>query len=165
MNPAKGVMFNQIADDRDHMGFKLPTLDTISYGKGLERPVYFCTGKPQGVMQYKNRATGIASTAGKYASAFALGSRALQRYYPDYCTMLQKKAVEAYEWGKANPGACQTAPCRAPYFYEEDNWVDDMELAATQLYRLTGDGAYLHDAITYGQAEPVVPWMGAEGAG
>jgi endoglucanase len=164
MNPGNGVMFNQIADDRDHMGFKLPTLDTISYGKGLERPVYFCTGNPQGVLQYKNRSTGIASTAGKYASAFALGSETLQRYYPDFCAILRTRAVEAYEWGKANPGVCQTAPCRAPYFYEEDNWVDDMELAATQLYRLTGDSAFLHDAMQYGQAEPVVPWMGADGA-
>ncbi len=164
MNPGYGMMFNQIADDRDHMGFKLPTLDSISYGKGLERPVYFCTGEPQGVMQYKNRSTGIASTAGKYASAFALGSKTLTRYYPEFSTRLRTKAVEAYEWGKANPGVCQTAPCRAPYFYEEENWVDDMELAATQLYSLTGDSSYHRDAMQYGGAEPVVPWMGADGA-
>ena len=36
MNPGKDFMFNQIADDRDHLGFRLPTEDTISYGKGLE---------------------------------------------------------------------------------------------------------------------------------
>jgi len=164
MNPEKGVMFNQIADDRDHIGFKLPTRDTANYGKGRERPVYFCTGRPQGVMKYKNRTTGIASTAGKYSSAFALGSQTLQRYDPGYAALLRTKAVDAYSWGKSNPGVCQTAPCRAPYFYEEDNWVDDMELAATQLFRLTGDSTYLPEAVQYGQAEPVVPWMGADGA-
>jgi len=47
------------------------------YGKGLERPVYFCTGKPQGLGKYKNRATGVASTAGKFSSAFALGYQLL----------------------------------------------------------------------------------------
>src|SRR4030066_1725355 len=44
MNPEKDMMFNQIADDRDHRGFRMPNEDTISYGRGLERPVYFCTG-------------------------------------------------------------------------------------------------------------------------
>ena len=164
MNPSPRVMFNQIADDRDHMGFKLPDQDTISYGKGRERPVYFCTGQPQGIFQYKNRATGIASTAGKYASAFALGSILLERYDTSFSQLLRVKAVDAYAWGKENPGVCQTAPCRAPYFYEEDNWVDDMELAGTQLFRITGDTTYLADATRYAAMEPVVPWMGADGA-
>jgi endoglucanase len=166
MNPDNEVMFNQIADDRDHVGFKLPSLDTINYGKGkgLGRPVYFCTGRPQGVFQYKNRATGIASTAGKFASSFALGSEVLHTYYPAYSATLRTKAVDAYAWGKANPGVCQTAPCRAPYFYEEDNWTDDMELAATQLYRLSGDNTYLTDAQHFAEMEPITPWMGADGA-
>jgi endoglucanase len=166
MNPGKEVMFNQIADDRDHIGFKLPSLDTINYGKGkgLGRPVYFCTGTPQGLFQYKNRATGIASTAGKFASAFALGAGVLERYYPAFSTTLRTKAADAYTWGKKNPGVCQTAPCRAPYFYEEDNWADDMELAAMQLYRLSGDSSYLIEAYHFAQLEPVVPWMGADGA-
>jgi len=78
MNPEYGFMFNQIADDRDHRKFTLPTLDSISYGKNLERPVYFVTGKPQGLAKYKNRTTGVSSTAAKYASAFALGSEVLK---------------------------------------------------------------------------------------
>lgn len=32
MNPSKDLMFNQIADDRDHLGFRLPTQDTVNYG-------------------------------------------------------------------------------------------------------------------------------------
>jgi endoglucanase len=164
MNPRAGLMFNQVADDRDHMGFRLPTEDSTNYGKGLERPVYFCSGTPQGLMAYKNRTTGIASTAAKFSSAFALGSRVLEKYYPDFAAMLERKAVEAYSWANAHPGVCQTAPCRAPYFYEEENWVDDMELAATQLYQRSGDTSYRHDAVRFGQTEPVVPWMGVDGA-
>ena len=37
MHPSDDWMFNQIADDRDHLGFRLPTEDTVSYGKGKER--------------------------------------------------------------------------------------------------------------------------------
>ncbi|HEX2394942.1 MAG TPA: glycoside hydrolase family 9 protein, partial [Bacteroidales bacterium] len=120
MNPDSGQMYNQIADDRDHQGYRLPNNDRVNYGKGLERPVYFCTGNTQGLFQYKNRATGIASTAGKFASAFALGSDVLKEFDPSFSKLLQAKAINAWEFGKANPGACQTAPCVAPYFYEED---------------------------------------------
>ncbi|MCX6152076.1 MAG: glycoside hydrolase family 9 protein [Ignavibacteriales bacterium] len=166
MNPKNEMMFNQLADDRDHALYDLPTVDKVDYGKGpgLGRPVYFCTGEPQGVFKYKNKATGIASTAGKYASAFALGSDILKIFYPEFAKMIQRKSVEAYEFGKKNPGVCQTAPCKGSYYYEEDNWVDDMELAAAQLYKITGNKKYLTDAISFGKKEPVTPWMGADTA-
>ena len=166
MNSSAEEMYNQLADDRDHIGFKLPHNDTADYGlgKGQGRPVYFCTGKPQGSEQNKNRATGIASTAGKYASAFALGSRLLEKYDPEFAAKIRKKAFDAYEHGRQHPGVCQTAPCISPYFYEEDNWVDDMELAAAQLYVLTREEKYLNDATAYGKQEPVTPWMGADTA-
>ncbi|MGE5363911.1 MAG: glycoside hydrolase family 9 protein [Bacteroidota bacterium] len=164
MNPENEIMFNQIADDRDHAGFRLPNLDSVSYGKGLERPVYFCTGEVQGLFKYKNMATGIASTAGKFSSAFALGAELLKKYYPEFSEKINKKAVEAYNYGKKHPGACQTAPCKSPYYYEEDNYVDDMELAAVQLFRKTNDKNYLKDAAGFGEKEPVTPWMGADTA-
>lgn len=159
MNPNKELMFNQLADDRDHLGFRLPTLDTVSYGRGRERPVYFCTGTPQGVFKYKNRSTGIASTAGKYSSAFAAAAQILEPWYPEFSKTLRPKALEAYEKGKEYPGVCQTAPCRAPYFYEEDNWVDDMQLAAIELYRLHNNATFFDDAKKFGEQEPVTPWM------
>jgi endoglucanase len=159
MNPSRDMMFNQIADDRDHLGFRLPSLDTVNYGRGKERPVYFCTGQPQGLFKYQNRATGIASTAGKFASAFGLGSKIFASWDTAFSARLRVKAIEAYEYGLQHPGVCQTAPCRAPYFYEEDNWVDDMELAAAQLYRLTSEKRYLHDLQHFGAQEPVTPWM------
>ncbi|MDF7819649.1 glycoside hydrolase family 9 protein [Runella sp. MFBS21] len=167
MNPAKDVMFNQIADDRDHAGMRLPTKDSVVYNRqwGLGRPVYMVTGQPQGLFKYKNRTTGVASTAGKYASAFALGSQLLSKYYPDFSKKILQKALDAYDFGKRFPGVCQTAPGRAPYFYEEDNYVDDMELAAAQLYQLNSSTpTYLNDAVNFGKAEPTTPWMGADTA-
>lgn len=164
MNPEKDLMFNQIADDRDHMGFRLPNEDTISYGKGLERPVYFATGKPQGIFKYQNRSTGLASTAGKFASAFALASELLKNYYPELSVTLLQKSIEAFELGKKYPGVCQTAPCRAPYFYEEENFKDDMELAASQLFLVTKNNSFLKDGITFGKEEKIIPWMGADTA-
>ena len=166
MNPQNEVMFNQIADDRDHAGFKLPSLDSVDYGmgKGKERAVYFVTGNPQGVFKYKNRTTGVASTAAKYASAFALGSEILKKYYPQFSYMISAKAKEAYEFGLKYPGICQTAPCKSPYFYEEDNYVDDMELAAAQLYKKENDKKYLTDAVEFGRSETSTPWMGSDTA-
>jgi peptidoglycan/xylan/chitin deacetylase (PgdA/CDA1 family) len=164
MNPDSGQMYNQIADDRDHTGFRLPNRDKAGYGKGLERPVYFCNGKTQGVFSYKNRTTGIASTAGKFASAFALAASIFKDIDPAFSKKLQMKAVDAWEFGKRSPGACQTAPCVAPYFYEEDNWADDMELAGIALYELTRDSRYLEEAVLCGRQEPTTPWMGADTA-
>jgi len=165
MFPSDTEMYNQLADDRDHVYFDLMTNDSSDYGwgKGRERPVYPCTGRPQGLFQFKNRSTGYASTAGKYASAFALGSRLLTRDSA-FASVLRHKAVAAYELGRRYPGVCQTAPGRSPYFYEEDNWVDDMELGAAELHALTGQERYLAQAAEYARSEPVTPWMGADTA-
>ncbi|WKN31109.1 glycoside hydrolase family 9 protein [Porifericola rhodea] len=162
MNPAPGEMYNQIADDRDHAGYRLPNHDEVSYGKGKERPVYFITGKPQG-LKYKNRATGVASTAGKFASAFAL---AAQIFEDDtaFSSLLQQKARDAFAFGESKPGVSQTAPGNAPYFYEEDNWVDDMELAAAELYHLSHEPKWLDKGVSYGKREVSTPWMGADTA-
>ena len=164
MNPQPGIMYNQIADDRDHIGFRFPNNDTAHYGKGLESPVYFCTGKPQGLFKYKNRTTGIASTAGKFASAFAKGAAVFEKIDPVYSKLLYSRAVEAFRFGLDNPGVCQTAPGTAPYFYEEDNWVDDMELAAIELYKVTKETRYLNYSLEFGRKEEVTPWMGSDTA-
>ncbi len=164
MNPGPDRMYNQIADDRDHIGFRFPDKDTANYGKGRERPVYLCTGKPQGLFKYKNRTTGIASTAGKFSSAFALGAEVYRNIDPDFSGRLKQKAIEAFDYGLRNPGACQTAPGTAPYFYEEDNWVDDMELAASELFNLTQDKKYMDFAVEFGRQEITTPWMGKDTA-
>jgi peptidoglycan/xylan/chitin deacetylase (PgdA/CDA1 family) len=164
MNPVPGIMYNQIADDRDHIGFRFPNADTANYGKGKERPVYFCTGKPQGLFKYKNRSTGIASTAGKFSSAFAKGAQVFEHTDPQYSRLLLTKAIQAFDFGLDNPGVCQTAPGTAPYFYEEENWTDDMELAAIELYNLTKEMKYFNYALQFGRKEIVTPWIGSDTA-
>ncbi len=164
MNPSPGLFFNQIADDRDHRGFRLPTEDTVDYGRGKQRPVYFINGLPQGIYQHRNRTNGSASTVAKFASSFALGAQLMKKYYPDFSELIGRKAADAYDYAASHPGVSQTAPCRAPYFYEEDNWTDDAELAAVHLYFLTGKKHYLDEAAHYGRQEPVTPWLGADTA-
>lgn len=164
MNPSPLVMYNQVADDRDHLGFRLPTEDTVSYGWNRDRPVYPCTGTPQGSAQFRNRSTGIASTAGKFASAFAYGSLCFRAIDSSYSSLLLEKARVAFALGVSHPGVCQTAPHRAPYFYEEENWVDDMELGAAALFESTGDTAYMEQAVLFGRREPVSPWIIADTA-
>jgi len=166
MHPHDNWLFHQLADDRDHHGFRLPTKDSVDYGvgPGLGRPVYFATGRPQGLGKYRNRSDGVANIAGKFASAFALGAWLHRGRDTAYSARLRDKAFSAYRMGLAQPGVCQTAPNREPYFYEEDNWTDDMELAASALYRLTGDSAYYRQSLQFGRQEKVTPWMGADTA-
>jgi hypothetical protein len=166
MFPSDSEMYNQLADDRDHAFPDLLVNDSSEYGwgKGRERPVYPCTGRPQGLFQGKNRSTGYASTAGKYASAFALGAALLVQREPRFAATMRRKAIAAYALGKRYPGVCQTAPGRSPYFYEEDNWADDMELGAAELFALTRERAYFDEGLKYAEMEPVTPWMGADTA-
>lgn len=168
MNPEPGEMYNQIADDRDHVGMRVPSDDQADYGwgKGGFRPVWYCSGEPQqrGRRGDRNKTTGVASTAGKFASDFALGAEILRPFYPEFAEKIGAKAQAAYDAGVAKPGVCQTASVVSPYIYEEDNWVDDMELAAYEMYRRTGDKKYRTEAIEYARREPVTPWMGADSA-
>lgn len=166
MNPSDSLFLNQIADDRDHKFYGLPADDTADYGwgPGKQRPVYPCSGKPYGLKKYKNRSTGLASSLGKFASSFALGSEVFSEIDPAFASDLLRRSKIAYKIGKDNPGACQTAPCVSPYFYEEDNYADDMELAAATLNSIASDPTLLNDAVDFGRMEPVTPWMGADSA-
>ena len=80
MHPKDDWMFNQIGDDRDHMGMRIPKEDTNYYGKGFERPVYFVSGEPQQRGKFMNNTTGTSSTAAKFASAFALAHIFYERH-------------------------------------------------------------------------------------
>ena len=166
MHPRKDWLFNQLADDRDHVGFRLPNYDSADYGLGKARgrPVYFATGAPQGLFKYKNRSTGLASAAGKFSSAFALAAQLYQKTDPSFSALMGDKSASAYQLGLDKPGVTQTAPGRAPYFYEEDNWTDDMELAAASLFGLTKNKKYLQHSLQYSSQETVTPWMGADTA-
>jgi peptidoglycan/xylan/chitin deacetylase (PgdA/CDA1 family) len=166
MNPKPDLMFNQLGDDRDHMGMRIPKEDS-SYGKGFERPVYFNSGKPQVRGKYMNATTGTASTAGKFSSAFSLASETYRAFDTAYANLLRHKAREALNFADRKPGVSQTASVRSPYIYAEDNWVDDMELAQASYYhlnRLISSESYPQSAYNYAKQEPITPWLGADTA-
>ena len=174
MHPQRDWMFNQIGDDRDHAGMRIPKEDTF-YGKGIERPVYFLSGQPQQRGKFMNNTKGTASTAGKFSSAFSLGSE----LFADsaYRALLFERASSAYQFGKQSPGNAQTASVKSPYIYEEDNWVDDMELACAVAYsaykKYFSNVGYLDFlnpdkkldcAYEYAVKEPTTPWLGKDTA-
>lgn len=160
MNPTENEMYNQIADDRDHSGLRLPTTDTLGgYGLGKYRPVYFVTGKSQGLGKYKNRSTGVSSTAAKFSSSFALGAKIFNSIDPEFAGQMLGKSHAAWTFAKSDLGNCQTACMVSPYFYEEDNYVDDMELAAASLISEDKRTDFQKEAKYWGELEPVTPWM------
>ena len=161
MNPAPREMYNQIADDRDHAGMRLPYRDSVDYGygPGMGRPVYFVTGKPQVAGKKMNRTTGVSSIAAKFASSFALAADVLRPWYPGLTAKVEGKVQDAWDFALEVPGNTQTACVISPYFYEEDTWVDDLELAAATQYALTKGEAWMKQAAYWGEMEPVTPWM------
>ena len=175
MNPSKTIMFNQLGDDRDHMGMRIPKEDTNYYGKGLERPVYFVSGEPQQRGKFMNNTTGTASIAGKFASVFAL-AHCLLRSDSSFMKNSERKsyydkAMDAFDFGLKKPGVSQTASVRSPYIYAEDNWTDDMELAVAAIHTMvknnpgSGDhGYYTSLAYDYAKNEKITPWLGADTA-
>jgi len=98
--------------------------------------------------------------------------------------------MSAYEFAQKKKGVTQTVSVKSPYIYAEDNWVDDMELAAVEYYLChklsssqrqrdmkdnnNGNSEYavhllqstflLKDAFNYAQQEPVTPWLGTDTA-
>ena len=165
MNPAPGEMYNQIADDRDHVGFRLPVGDKADYSLGKYRPVYFVTGKPQGLAKFKNESTGVSSIAGKFASGFALGAQVFQESDPEFSQLMKQKALDAWEFALSDTGYSQTTCNISPYYYEEKNFADDLELGAAQLFQLTGESKFRKEAEYWGKQEPVSPWIQNDTAG
>jgi peptidoglycan/xylan/chitin deacetylase (PgdA/CDA1 family) len=160
MHPRADWMFNQLGDDRDHVNMRIPKEDPY-YGKGFERPVYFVNGRPQQRGRFMNATTGTSSIAGKFSAAFALGSVVFRNTDTSYAGQLAEKALSAWNYGLKKPGYTQTASVRSPYIYAEENYVDDLELAAASLYKMTHhkDTGWQRKAIQYARQEPVTPWM------
>lgn len=154
MHPRDDWMFNQVGDDRDHMGFRLPQHEQ-AYGRGFERPVYFVSGEPQIRGKYMNTTKGTSSIAGKFSSAFSLGAEVYQQKDATFAQLLSQKALSAFAYGLKKVGYTQTASVKAPYIYGEENWMDDMELAAAVL---KGNDK-LNYAFDLAQKEPVTQWF------
>jgi peptidoglycan/xylan/chitin deacetylase (PgdA/CDA1 family) len=168
LHPKPDWLFHQVADDRDHRGFKLPDQDNADYGWGANsyRPVYFADGRPQGLREFKSRSTGVANIAGRSAAALALASRIWKN---DLKAALEadrflKAAVELYEMGRRREGFQQGNSYGAPYRYNEDTWADDMEWAAAELYKTTRQPGYLTDAKRYAKLAGAASWMEHETA-
>ncbi len=177
MHPNENWMFNQVGDDRDHIGMRIPKEDSV-YGKGYERPVYFVSGEPQQRGKFMNNTTGTSSIAGKFASAFAIGSLTFENNDKIYSDTLLDKATSAELFGLNKQGFTQTASVKSPYIYGEENWRDDIELAAASLgsyyndhlKNYKGNAAVARPEIFYSlafamaQKEPITPWFGKDTA-
>jgi hypothetical protein len=151
IHPDGDTLYVQVADDRDHMPpTKLWHDDQSDYGHAPAGPraAWPALGAPQGP-KYQNKSDGVASLAGRCAAAMTLAGDL-------------DGAKSLYALGKRKPGRAQSVPVRAPYYYGESTWHDDMEWAAVELYRATKEHAYLEDAIRYADQAGENPWMGRD---
>ena len=163
LHPKADQLFHQVADDRDHRGFKMPNNDNADYGWGANsyRPVYFADGKPQGLSQFQSRSTGVANIAGRSAAAMAAAYRIWkddlkEKEFAEKCL---RAAETLYAMGKKQEGFQQGNSFGAPYRYNEDTWADDMEYAAAELFKATKKRAYLDDALRYAKIAGTTSWM------
>jgi endoglucanase len=163
LHPAPDQLIHQVADDRDHLGFKLPYNDSSNYGWGPNsfRAAYFATGKPQGTGKYKSEATGVSNVAGRSAAAMAIAAR-IWRNLPegaDFSASCLTAARSLYLMGHVREGFQQGNSYGAPYRYNERTWADDMEWAAAELYATTGESRFLQDAVHYARLVNTESWM------
>jgi endoglucanase len=175
LHPAPDQLYHQVADDRDHKGFRLPQKETVDYGwgAGSYRVVYFADGRPQGLKQYQSESNGVANLAGRYAAAMALGYQIWkdERLWnkspglPGFAEKLLRAAEEVYALGQAKEGVQQGNSYGAPYRYAETTWADDMEWGAAELLRATGQARYRRDARRYAAMAAAKSWMGRAEAG
>ncbi|HQX55171.1 MAG TPA: glycoside hydrolase family 9 protein [Pyrinomonadaceae bacterium] len=163
LHAAADLLIHQVADDRDHRGFKLPAEDNADYGWGANsfRPAYFADGKPQGLGKWKSRSTGVANIAGRSAAAMAMAYRIwkVDIKSPAFATKCLKAARELYEMGRRQEGFQQGNSFGAPYRYNEITWADDMEYAAAELYKATREPGFLADAKRYAALAGSTSWM------
>lgn len=149
INPNPETIYVQIGDDRDHMPPATLWHDDQSdygHGPGGPRSAWRATGQPEGP-KHKNASSGLANLAGRTSAALTLAGDIEQ-------------AKSLYALAKANPGCAMSVPVRAPYYYGESTYLDDLEWAATELYIATGDKTYLDDAIGFADEAGASKWMG-----
>ncbi len=163
LHPSPDELYHQVADDRDHRGFKLPHEENADYGWGPNsfRPVYYATGEPQGLSEHKSQATGIANLAGRSSAALALGYQVFSKFkeYEIFAQTCLKAARELYKMGKQQEGYQQGNSFGAPYRYEENTWADDMEWAAACLYKISKEEKFLKDSRAYAKIIGNWSWM------
>jgi hypothetical protein len=163
LHPSPGQLIHQVADDRDHKGFRMPHEDLADYGWGVNsyRAAYFATGRPQGIGKYKSEATGVSNVAGRSAAAMAMAYRIWKKNLKDevFAAQCLRDAISLYKLGKEKEGFQQGNSYGAPYRYNERSWADDMEWAAAELYKATSREEYLRDALHYARLIGKDSWM------
>jgi len=162
LHPSPELLVHQVADDRDHVGWKMPDQDPSDYGWGKNsyRAVYFANGEAQGLNLYKSEATGLANLAGRSAAAMALAARVWKEMDdPVFAEECLRSAKTLYALGKEKEGYQQGNSYGAPYRYGEETWTDDMEWGAAELFKASGDSVYLDDAIRYALLAGTESWM------
>jgi hypothetical protein len=167
LHPAPDALYHQVADDRDHVGWRLPKDDPADYGwgKGGARVVYFADGRPQGLKNYTSESTGIANLAGRYAAAMALAWMTFEERDRPFAQKCLQAGIEVYGMGRTNEGVQQGNSYSAPYRYAETTWTDDMEWGAAALFAATRQPGYLADARHYAALAGSESWMGKEQTG
>lgn len=169
LHPSKDQLYHQVADDRDHKGFRLPQNETVDYGwgPGGARVVYFADGRPQGLKQYQSESNGVANLAGRYAAAMALAYQIWKddSHFSELARKFLQAGREVYELGRAKEGVQQGNSYGAPYRYAETTWADDMEWGAAELFRATRDARFLRAAKRYALLAGSESWMGKQEAG
>jgi len=149
IHPDPNTIYVQIGDDRDHgppLGLWHEDQTDYGWGFGGPRAAWPATGQPTGP-KYKNQSTGVASLAGRTAAVLALARRI-------------RVAESLYALAQARPGCAMSVPVKEAYYYQESNYFDDLEWAATELHIATGKASYLRDAIDYAQRAGISEWMG-----
>ena len=169
LHPRPDELYHQVADDRDHIGWKMPDEDPSDYGWGPNsyRVIYAADGQPQGLRKYQSESTGMANVAGRSAVAMSMAHRIWKRdlHDPAFAARCLQAAKELYQLGRRHEGVQQGNSHGAPYRYSETTWADDMEWAAAELFAETGDQEFLEDAIRYAHLAADTSWMPLETAG
>ena len=151
IHPDEQTIYVQIGDDRDHQPpERLWHDDQTDYGWGAGGPraAWRATGKPEGP-KHKNESSGLASLAGRTAAAMALAGDL-------------ERARALFLLAAGAPGCAMSVPVRAPYYYGESTFYDDLEWAATELYVATKDRAFLTQAIDFADLAGASQWMGKD---
>jgi hypothetical protein len=130
--------YYQVGTEDDHDEWRRPEGDDAAAGDvpGAERrwsrrPALYGAG---------------ANVAGRCAAALALAALRYRGEDPALARRCAETAIAFYQCGLKHPGVLTPQPAD---FYPEQSWRPDMALAATHLYRLTGEKRYLRDALRF----------------
>ncbi len=131
-----GKVYYQTGDKRDH--------------KSLSDPVYqskFLPVEEGGEPRFSYYITeGGSNYCGAAAAALSLMSMNYREFDAAYADRCKEKAKEYFAVGLKNPGP--VVDYDKMFYAGTTKWEDDMILGGTQLYRVTGDKAY----ITYAES-------------